>query len=112
MPFILGLDLATKKDYSALSIIEVRQQCGYSHYGIKWIERLPHGISYPKQILHVKNRVNTPMKDGRTLHGAALAVDQTGVGEAVVDMLREDELANYVSIWPILITGGVSDSLD
>ena len=112
MPYILGLDLATKKDYSALSIIEVRQQNGYNHFGIKFIERLPHGISYPKQIAHVRNRVNTPLKGGGSLRGAALAVDQTGVGEAVVDMLREDELAQYVSIWPILITGGVSDSLD
>jgi hypothetical protein len=112
MPYILGFDLATKKDFSALCVLEQRVQFGYNEYGLKWIERLPHGISYPKQIRHVRDRVNTRFRDGGSLHGSALCIDQTGVGEAVVDMVREDELARYVSIWPVLITGGSSVTFD
>ena len=112
MSYICSLDLATRKDYSAFCVLERREQHGYSHYGLKWIERLPHGISYPQQIRHVRERIRTPFKGGGSLQGSPLAVDQTGVGEAVVDMLREDELAGYVSIWPILIVGGATVTLD
>src|SRR5438045_3539258 len=96
MGWILGLDLAQKKDYSALCAIKRTEKGGYSRYDIHGMERLPNGLSYPKQIEHVYNRVVGSID----LQGAALAVDETGVGGAVVDLMRIHPLAGLVSIWP------------
>jgi hypothetical protein len=108
MSYILGLDLAQKADFSALAAIKRTERNGYSHYVIHGLERLPHGLPYPKQIEHVYHRV----VGSAHLQGAALAVDETGVGSAVVDLMRIHPIAGLISIWPILITGGTAVTED
>ena len=73
--YILGLDLGQARDYTALAIIE--KQKG-KVYQVRRLERT-RGTSYPEVVTRVKGILDK-------LQGAALVVDQTGVGAPVVDM--------------------------
>jgi hypothetical protein len=130
--FILGLDLGQAQDYTALVVLErearetgevrtFRPSGSYSfgmgghlvsapqarqesitknYYAARHIERLPLGTAYPEQVRHVQGLFDRlRLTTGETVE---LAVDQTGVGRAVVDMLREAKLP----VTAISITGG------
>jgi hypothetical protein len=79
-PFILAVDLGQANDHTA--IIGLRRADGDSLECIG-IERLPLGTSYPDQVDRVRSLACNQFP-GRCL----VAVDATGVGAAVVDMLR------------------------
>lgn len=68
-----------------------------NHYAVRHLERLPIGTPYPAQVARIKELM------GR-LSETPLVVDQTGVGRAVVDMLRAAQLKPV----PVTITGGDS----
>jgi len=107
--FILGLDLGQSQDYTALAILEQLEQLEQeqaatvegsraakkiSHYHIRRLERT-RGTPYPEVVARVKEIMGK-------LEGAALVIDQTGVGAPVVDMF------NQAALKPIgvLIHGG------
>jgi hypothetical protein len=71
---ILGVDIGQARDPSALAVLQ-----GHT---IRWIERLPLGTTYPA----VADRIAAV---ARAANDAPIAVDATGVGRAVVDLLRE-----------------------
>jgi hypothetical protein len=106
--YILGLDLGQAADYTALAIAEKTTlddagQKGQpvTHYGIRHLQRWALGTPYPQIVADLAAMLaREPLKDGNP----ALAVDQTGVGRAVVDMLRQARLPAFIS--PILITSG------
>ena len=78
----------------------------YEHsYAVRYLKRLPIGTPYPAQVEWVK-KLHDRLKDEG--HGLELVVDQTGVGRAVVDMLRDAELAPVA----VTITGGDTVSSD
>ena len=52
-------------------------------YALRHLERFPLGTPYPEVVEVVRELLKTP-----PLPGALVAVDQTGVGRAVVEMLR------------------------
>jgi hypothetical protein len=104
--FVLGLDLGQAKDYTALAALkrswrpdpehEGRLE---AHYACLLLKRWPLGTPYTVIVPDVVKRLAEP-----PLPGSRLAVDQTGVGAAVVDMLaaaRPDAVLH-----PILITAG------
>ncbi len=62
-------------------------------------KRFPLGTPYPAIVAEVATRVKRPPFQWPTL-----AVDQTGVGRAVVDMFREADLE--ACLRPVLITSG------
>jgi hypothetical protein len=132
--FVLGVDLGQAQDYTALVVLErnkvatgeVKRQTIISsasydmagnptaggpyrrdtpilenHYAARHIERLPLGTPYPEQVGHIKGLFERLKATGQEV---SLAVDQTGVGRAVVDMLRGTKLP----VTAISIHGGAT----
>ncbi|HZU37926.1 MAG TPA: hypothetical protein VFA18_18535 [Gemmataceae bacterium] len=111
--FIAGLDLGQAKDPTALAILERseaadpgRPERSVHHYVCRHLQRFHLGMSYPdiiRELRELLNR-NPAGQSVPQLHGLTLAVDQTGVGAPVVDMIREARLP--VDLRPIHITAG------
>lgn len=114
--FVVGVDLGQASDYTAISVLEVdRGGEGDARFACRHLERLELGMSYPRQVermdrLHAALRqVGVPDGAGgllgrRSPSAVRLVVDQTGVGRAVVDLLREVNLDAVA----VSITGGDS----
>ena len=102
MPFIIGLDLGSVQDYSALAIIERPNSMECTG---KPILKLPHlqrwrlGTPYTQIVDDVKALVHSDQ-----IGYAPVVTDQTGVGRPVVDLLGSDP--NPVYTVPVTITGG------
>jgi hypothetical protein len=106
----LGLDLGQKSDYTAIALLEFRSG-GLPHYLTPWdvpkstydlryLERIALGTPYHRVVRRIAGIVRTPGIAGR----CTLVVDCTGVGQGVVEMLREANLDCWLI--PITITGG------
>jgi hypothetical protein len=72
-------------------------------FDIRHLQRFPLGLRYADIVAIVRDLLQQP-----ALHGAHVAVDQTGVGRAVVDMLREGLVGVNCTLLPITITSGRS----
>jgi hypothetical protein len=98
--YILGLDLGQTKDFTALAVLE-RQPAvmpgGKPEYALRHLKRFPLGTAYTDIVPAM-----AALRRTQALRDAPLVVDQTGVGRAVVDMLRQS--AGWVV--PATITGG------
>ena len=68
--------------------------------GVRHVERVPLGTPYPRVVERVRQIVQSEQLRGR----CALAVDATGVGEPVVDLLRAARLG--CEICAVTITSG------
>jgi hypothetical protein len=114
--YFAGLDLGQANDYTALTILErtrsaVRPARTFQDasvppkklctYAVRHLERFPLGTSYPTICRRLVDLFAQP-----PLSGATLVVDQTGVGRAVVDMIRQAR--PQAKIRPITITAGHS----
>ena len=115
--FFVGLDLGQSQDFTAVAVVERAEIAGVwdaaafayateSAVRLRHMERVPLGTSYPEVVARV----------GKVMRSAALAkgrrhlvVDATGVGLPVVDLLERADLP--CRIWPVTITGGVSEGL-
>ena len=104
-----GLDLGRRRDYSALVAVEWTQEyagldvVSYEHryrklLEVRGVERLPRGMTYPEVVSHVRRLVRDAGEE------SVLVVDGTGVGVAVVDLLRKEQLPSWLR--PVTITGG------
>lgn len=98
--FYLGLDLGQVNDFTALTIIDHKDD--ELHVRYLWRER---NHPYPAIVKIVQDIAQRPEI---ATNSAALVIDATGVGRPVVDMFRE--LENMPQIVPITITGGDSVS--
>ena len=99
--FFVGLDLGQTTDYTALAVLERPGQAGRERavYALRHLQRFTLGTAYTAIVPIIAKLVST-----RPLAGhVTLIVDQTGVGRAVVDMLRQ---ALPCQIVPVTITGG------
>lgn len=94
--YFLGLDLGRKQDHSALVIIERSQRAMNTRYidaYTKWEEFL--SVRYAKQWKlgtaygEVSKEVAAIYKKVEALGRSVLVFDQTGVGDAVYEMIRE-----------------------
>jgi len=108
----VGLDLGQSRDFSALAVVERfeialggRDAVTYEtrmawRYRVRRLERAPLGTPYPD----VVERVRALMR-GEALAGrCTLAMDATGVGAPVLDLLRRAGLG--CGIDPVILTGG------
>jgi hypothetical protein len=103
MPFVTGLDLGQVSDFSALARVELtpcphpflKGQQAWTHW-VRVLRRWPIGTLYPAIVGDV-----AADQAGR---GDPIAVDQTGVGRAVVDMFRATAVG--ARIVPVTITAG------
>jgi hypothetical protein len=109
MRYFVGLDLGQVSDFTALAVLERPVACiedvlarRRPMYALRHLQRFPLGTPYPAIVQGVVELLGS-----RLLSGSTLAVDQTGVGRAVVDTLT-DALHGRVSclFYPITITAG------
>jgi hypothetical protein len=110
--YLIGLDLGQTRDYSALAVMErvwtpASDGAGrlVSHYAIRHLQRWPLHTSYTAVVADLAGLVRTP-----PLSWPVLVVDQTGVGQAVVDFLAKAPLA--AALERVVITGGRRMSQD
>lgn len=104
--YISGLDLGQAQDSTALAVLErttvpdpVAAHRTVHHYAVRHLERFPLGTPYPDVCARLKVLFGPP-----PLARSALAVDQTGVGRPVVDLLRRARVG--ACLRPITITAG------
>ncbi len=95
MIFVSGLDLGQTSDFTALVVAEKVDNL----YHFRHLERFQLGTSYTAIVDRVAGMYAVP-----PLADSTLAVDQTGVGRAVVDLLRVK--AQGAVLVPITITAG------
>lgn len=124
MPWISGLDLGQAADFTALACIEQQREkprespsvieaiaglAGRSvakwTYQVRHMERYELGTPYPAMIEAAKKTL-----EREPLKGCRLAIDFTGVGRPVMDIINLIGLP--VRKQPILITGGHTVSKD
>ena len=104
--YYLGLDLGQKRDFSAVVVVERIDQrrafmgSSFEKVVVRYAERLPLGTPYPR----VVERVREIVRCDELFGNCAVAVDATGVGAPVVDMLRAARLGCDLSA--VTITGG------
>jgi hypothetical protein len=104
--FFVGLDLGKKHDPTAVAVVEridrawAFQGSELHRLAVRHVERVPLGTPYPRVVERVRQIVQSPTLRGR----CALAVDATGVGEPVVDLLRDARLGCDLSA--VTITSG------
>ena len=102
MRYNIGLDLGKRRDHAAIAILErVDHRSAYAAptlgtLNVVHLERIPLGTPYTTVVAAVQRLVNTPILQGQ----CALAVDATGVGGPVVDMLRRGQLGCELSPSP------------
>ena len=104
MRFYVGLDLGQSRDYTALCVAEKVPPEGVDDYElhVRHLERF-RDVLYPDVAEWVGRLMDAPELKGKV----ALAVDATGVGAAVVDMLWRSGLAFDA----VTITGGDTESM-
>jgi hypothetical protein len=103
--FYVGLDLGQRQDFSALAVVE-REEQKFAwmptprELSVRHLERIALGTPYPQ----VVQRVCEVMRNPKIEHRSRLVVDATGVGAALVDLLRSAGLG--VSLTTVTITSG------
>jgi hypothetical protein len=104
--FITGLDLGQLRDYTAIAVLERTRVPSIDeaftpvdHYAVRHLERMALGTSYTAVCDHLVTLFDRPQ-----LTDTMLAVDETGVGRPVVDLLDTSRI--QADIRPITITGG------
>src|SRR5438093_6424867 len=110
--YFVGLDLGQKQDYTAIAIVErsvvltgeidamTWERKKETRYGLRFLERLKLGTSYPAIVERVAEVIGARDVVGR----CTLIPDATGVSGPVMDLLRAARLG--CSIIPVVITGG------
>jgi hypothetical protein len=95
--FVVGVDLGQTADYTAITILEERGEEEKKSYDVRYLERL-RNTPYPAIVKRLDHLVR------RLPERPSMAVDATGVGRPVVDMIRDAHIP--ASIYPITLTGG------
>jgi hypothetical protein len=104
--FFVGLDLGQKRDHTAVVVVERVEHrrafmgTSFGQLMVRYAERMPLGMPYPQVVKRVREIVQWDELYGR----CALAVDATGVGAPVIDMLNAARLP--CPVMAVTITGG------
>ena len=99
--YFARLDLGQRQDPTALAVVEWTEYAGAwdaaafeyrkeTSLNLRYLERVPLGTPYPEAVY----RVGCTMRSRQLAGGESrhLVVDGTGVGPAVVDLLRQEDL--------------------
>src|SRR5215217_1060096 len=109
----VGVDLGQRRDPTALAVVERRERLTGETDPVTWerrrevqvsvrhLERLALGTSYVNVAACVGELVRRPELAGR----CTMVVDATGVGAAVMDLIRAQRIPGC-TIVPVTITGG------
>ena len=113
--YFVGVDLGQARDYTAIAVLERAETQGewdavqYAHrktvkLRLRYLERMALGTTYPEIVDRVKQITRSADLAGR----CHLAVDATGVGRPVVDLLRKAGL--HCTMLAATITGGDAET--
>ena len=108
--FFIGVDLGQKNDPTAVAVLQrlvsfrPHQSPLLHSLNVLHVERLPLGAPYPRVVERIREIATQSPLAG----DCALAVDATGLGAPVVDMLRAARLNCGISA--VNITGGDTQS--
>jgi hypothetical protein len=101
--FAVGLDIGQASDPSAVAIVQhakgvvdhgnsferahgLSRQTDAERFDVRFLERLPLGMPYPRQIEHIAEIMQRePLCDDKSVR---LVADQTGVGAGVLDLVE------------------------
>jgi hypothetical protein len=104
--YFAGLDLGQAGQYTALAVLErtmgpdpENPGAEVAHYALRHLERFPLDTAYTTVCGRLRDLFTKP-----PLNESSLIVDQTGVGKAVVDMIRN--LCLPVRVVRVTITAG------
>jgi hypothetical protein len=92
--YVMAVDIGKLHDYTAITIIKsfrLNPTTKDRRHEVIHLERM-RDLAYPEQIRRIAERYHELEQHARTAHRSAtvrLLVDQTGVGEAIVDAMRE-----------------------
>jgi hypothetical protein len=108
----IGLDVGPAQEFTAIAVLEKtrRFHSAYpdrdvSHYAVRHLQRFPPGTAYGEiAAVLAKQSCATP------LSSSSLAVDITGVGRPVLDLLRKSDIR--ATIQPVTVSGGHEASRD
>lgn len=103
-----GVDLGQRRDHTAIAVVERLELCRapvMQSVLLRYLERVPLGTPYPEIVARLKELVR---EAGRAGGGCSVAVDATGVGAPVVDMLRGAGLGCEVTA--VVMTGGEGEN--
>ncbi len=111
----IGLDLGQRRDHTALAVFSAvewivgRDPVTYSwikhqEFRISHLDRIPLGVPYTKVPGMVRERVI----EANLTAKVTIAVDASGPGLPVADLLRHSDLP--ASVLPVIITGGSGNS--
>jgi hypothetical protein len=95
--YVLGLDLGKQADYAAATLLETSSP----RLRVRALKRWGLGTPYPAVVDDVKARLASPALTGASV---TLAIDGTGVGSAVYDMIRRAPVA--ARLVSVVITSG------
>jgi len=115
--YFVGVDFGQSRDYTAIAVIERAELQGGFDYAVRayrkevalrlrYLERIPLGTPYPE----VVERVVGLTRDGQLAGRCHLAVDGTGVGRPVVDLLRRAK--PEAVLMPVTITSGQMETTE
>jgi hypothetical protein len=115
--FFVGADFGQARDYTALAVIERAElKGGFDHavwaerkevaLRLRYLERIALGTPYPDVVERVVEVTRNRQLAGR----CHLAVDGTGVGRPVVDLLRRAR--PDAILMPVTITNGQTETTD
>jgi len=103
--FYAGLDLGQAQDWTALAIVQRHGPAGGAVYHVRHLERPALGTPYPVVVETVAARI-TALRAVVPPPTVVLAIDKTGVGAPVLDLIRRAALG--VPLLAITITGGTA----
>jgi hypothetical protein len=102
---VIGVDVGKQRDPTAVCVAEAeeRSEGGWveTHFLVRHLERLPLGTPYPQVVDRVEALTRRLVQ--RTGEWPVLYVDSTGVGQPVVDHLRDRRIGMVVAVY---FTGG------
>ena len=101
--YFVGLDLVQGQDYTALAVIERQGISNDAQLALRHLYRFSLGTSYPTIVAEVSKLLSRPPL---SQPDTELAIDETGVGTAVVELFQRAGLRAMVR--PIHITGGAT----
>jgi len=107
--FYVGVDLGKKRDPATVAIVEKQEAAQpwmrpvYEELLLRYLERLPLGTPYPAVVERLKKIV-------ARVGPCVVAVDATGVGEPVMDLLRRAGLG--CEVIGVTLTGGERERFD
>jgi hypothetical protein len=113
--YFVGVDLGQSRDFTAIAVVERTERtgawdpvrCGSPKVvalELRYLERMALGTPYPEVVERVVQVTRSSELEGR----CHLAVDGTGVGRPVVDLLRRAR-PNCVLL-PAIITSGATET--